>query len=176
VGTRGGALAVAAVVALGAAMVFFADPGPGRYVDAGVEAPGFELPRLGDAAPVSLADLRGRVVLLNFWATWCKPCEDELPSMQRLHRALAGAGFELLAISVDDAPEPVAEFRSRYGLAFPILLDPRREVAGAYQTHHFPESFLIDAEGRVVERYIGPRDWDAPEYLARIRALLPVLR
>ena len=64
----------------------------------------------------------------------------------------------------------------RYGLTFPILLDTRREVAGAYQTHHFPESFLIDAEGRVVERYIGPRDWDAPEYVARIRALLPVLR
>jgi peroxiredoxin len=176
VGSRRGVWAVAAVVALGAALVLFADGGQGTYVDAGVEAPGFSLPRLPDGAPVSLAGLRGRVVLLNFWATWCKPCEDELPSMQRLHGALASSGFELLAISVDDPSDPVGAFQRRYGLTFPILLDPRREVAGAYQTHHFPESFLIDADGRVVERYIGPRDWDAPEYVARIRALLPVVR
>jgi peroxiredoxin len=96
--------------------------------------------------------------------------------MQRLHRALAGTGFELLAVSVDDAPEPVTAFRERYGLTFPVLLDAKREVSDAYQTRHFPESFLIDAEGRVVERYIGPRDWDAPEYQERIRRLVPVLR
>lgn len=175
-GSKRGAAAVAALVALGAALVLFADRGQHEYVDAGVTAPAFELPRLGDGAPVSLAGLRGRVVLLNFWATWCKPCEDELPSMERLHRTLAGSGFELVAVSVDDVPDPVAAFRARYGLSFPILLDPERRVSGAYQTHHFPESFLIDAEGRVVERYIGPRDWDAPAYAERIRRLLPVLR
>ncbi len=175
-GSRRGPAAVAALVALGASLVLFADRDPREYVDAGVVAPAFELPRLGDGSTVSLASLRGRVVLLNFWATWCKPCEDELPSMQRLHRALAGPAFELVAVSVDDAPAPVAAFRDRYALSFPILLDPERRVAGAYQTHHFPESFLIDAEGRVVERYVGPRDWDAPAYAERIRRLLPVLR
>jgi peroxiredoxin len=113
------------------------------------------------------------VVLLNFWATWCKPCEDEMPAMQRLHRSLAGRPFELLAISVDAGRDEVAAFRERLGLGFPILLDPRKRVAGAYQSFRFPESWLVDADGRLVERYVGPREWDAPEYRERILRLLP---
>lgn len=173
---RSGIALVAGLLALGAGLVLLRDlAGPqAPYVDAGVEAPAFALPALGDGER-ALAELRGRVVLLNFWATWCKPCEDEMPSMQRLYRELAGPGFELLAVSVDETPEPVAEFVRRFRLGFPILLDPDKRAAEAYQTYRFPESFLIDAEGRVVQRYVGPRPWDAPEYVSRIRALLPVL-
>jgi peroxiredoxin len=175
VGSRVGVFVVLGLVAFGAAIVLLAQPVDAPYVDAGVEAPAFELPRLGGDDSVALESLRGRVVLLNFWATWCKPCEDEMPSMERLYRRLEGQPFELLAVSVDDAGAPVADFVERYGLTFPVLLDPRKSAALAYQTTRYPESFLLDAEGVVVERYIGPRTWDAPEYERRIRQLLAVL-
>jgi peroxiredoxin len=139
---------------------------------AGEPAPGFELPRLADGEPISLEAQRGRVVLINFWATWCKPCEDEMPAMQRLYERLQGRGFELLAVSVDDSRDEVERFRQRLELDFPILLDPRKRVAGRYQSFRFPESWLVDREGRLVARFIGPREWDAPAYVQRIEGLL----
>ncbi len=175
-GTRAGIALIVVLVGFAAAVILLAQPQTGAYVETGVEAPAFLLPKLGSDTPVSLEDFRGQVVLLNFWATWCKPCEEELPSMQRLHRNLEGEPFELVAISVDEEGAPVEEFRQRYGLSFPILLDPSQEAARAYQTFRFPETFLIDGEGRVVQRYIGPRSWDAEEYAARIRSLASVLR
>lgn len=138
----------------------------------GESAPGFELPRLEDGSAMSLADQRGKVVLLNFWATWCKPCEDEMPAMQRLYEGLREEGFELLAISVDDGRAEVEAFQERLGLGFPILLDPEKRVAGRYQSFRFPESWLVDREGELVARFVGPREWDDPMYVARIRALL----
>jgi peroxiredoxin len=145
---------------------------PASPVGEGHPAPDFTLPAL-DGAPVSLASLRGRTVLLNFWATWCKPCEDEMPAMQRLYDALGGPGFELLAVSVDEGDDEVRAFRDRLALRFPILRDPEKLAAGAYQTFRFPESWLIGPDGTVVARYIGPREWDDPAYVARIRKLIP---
>jgi len=138
----------------------------------GSPAPGFELPRAGDGVPIGLEAQRGKVVLINFWATWCKPCEDEMPAMERLYRGFPRDDFELLAISVDSEPELVTAFRDRLGLSFPILLDASNAVAGAYQTFRFPETFLVDPDGVVVERYVGPRDWDAAAYVERVRRLL----
>lgn len=173
---RSGLVLVAALVAAGALMIIvFAEPVPGP-VDRGAPAPAFDLPRLAPAEDgserLSLDAVRGRVVLLNFWASWCEPCEAEMPSMERLYRSLAGEEFELVAISVDDDRSEVEEFQARYGLSFPILLDPDKAVSQRYQTFRYPESFLIGRDGRVVARYIGPRDWDASEYPARIRRLL----
>lgn len=170
--SRAGVGLVVGLLLLGTAWVLLSSDARVEYVDAGSMAPPFELPQLGSDAPTRLVDLRGRVVLLNFWATWCKPCEDEIPSMERLYRDLQGEPFQLLAVSVDDGPEPVDAFRKRFGLSFPLLLDPAHEVANAYQTTRFPESFLLDRDGRVVQRYIGPRRWDAPEYVQRIRELV----
>ena len=139
----------------------------------GSVAPGFSLPRLpAGGAEISLASLRGHVVLLNFWATWCKPCEEEMPAMQRLHDALAPEGLALLAVSVDDDSEEVEEFLARLGLTFAILWDPAQRVSENYQAYRFPETLLIGRDGVVVERYIGPREWDSPLYQARIRRLL----
>jgi len=139
----------------------------------GSVAPGFSLPRLpAGGAEISLASLRGHVVLLNFWATWCKPCEEEMPAMQRLQSALAAEGLALVAVSVDEEREPVEAFRTRLGLDFTLLWDPEQRVSRLYQAYRFPETLLIDRDGRVVERYIGPRDWDAPLYVERIRRLL----
>lgn len=169
-GSRGGAIGAAVLVAVVVFAALWASGPPPEPVLPGQEAPGFELPRL-DGAAVRLADQRGKVVLLNFWATWCKPCEDEMPAMQRLYERLAGTDFELLAVSVDEERTPVDAFRERLGLAFPILLDPGKAVAAAYQTHRFPETYLIDRDGRILARYIGPRSWDAEAYVDRIARL-----
>jgi peroxiredoxin len=138
----------------------------------GVPAPAFELPQVGSSSSLNLEQLRGKVVLINFWATWCKPCEDEMPAMERLYQALRGSAFELVAISVDDDEALVDVFARRLGLTFPVLMDQSQRVAAAYQTDRFPESLLVGRDGVVVERYIGPKDWDAEPYLARIRRLL----
>jgi peroxiredoxin len=175
VASRTGIAVVAGLVAFGVALLLLSQPADRVYVDAGVPAPAFTLPRVGAAEAVSLEALRGRVVLVNFWATWCKPCEDEMPSMQRLYQKLAGERFEMLAVSVDQERALIEEFQSRFGLSFPLLHDPDRIVADAWQTSRFPESFLVGGDGVVVERYIGPRTWDADAYVERIRSLVAVL-
>jgi cytochrome c biogenesis protein CcmG/thiol:disulfide interchange protein DsbE len=142
----------------------------------GASAPAFSLPTLGAdgeaTAPLSLDSLRGRVVLVNFWATWCEPCESEMPAMERLYAALPRDEFELVAISIDEAGDSVRAFQDEYRLSFPILLDPQSAVYDAYQTMGVPESLLVDRDGRIVERYVGPREWDAAEYQARIREVM----
>jgi len=163
-------------MAAGVAVVVFGllvlSPPPEDPIRPGQPAPGFELPRLDGGPAIALSALRGRVVLLNFWATWCGPCEAEMPAMQRLYQALAGPDFELVAVSVDASREDVEAFRSRLGLGFPIALDPEKRVADAYQSHRYPESYLLDREGRILARYIGPRDWDTAIYVDHIRSVI----
>lgn len=160
-----------------AALVFFAlwrsapIPEPLRT---GASAPRFSLPELGAEQPRSLERDTGKVVLVNFWATWCKPCLDEMPAMQRLYDALPRDDFELLAISVDEGSAEVIEFRDRLALSFPILLDADRHVANQFQTFRFPESFLIGRDGRIAARYIGPKDWDSELYVKHLGDLVAV--
>jgi len=169
---RLGSLLLAGLLLAGGLWAAVGSDLPAAPIAIGQPAPEFRLPALAEGDEVSLEGLRGQVVLLNFWATWCKPCEDEMPAMERLHQALAPEGLALVAISVDDGREKVAAFRDRLGLTFPILLDPSKRVARDYQSLRFPETYLIDREGTLVARYIGPREWDAPEYQDRIRRLL----
>ncbi len=169
---RAGTLLVAAVLLAGLAWAVLGSERQSAAVGEGHPAPDFALSSL-DGPEVSLAALRGQVVLVNFWATWCKPCEDEMPAMQRLYTALGGGDrFELLAVSVDAGDAEVRAFRDRLALTFPILLDPDKRAAGAYHTFRFPESWLIDRDGVVVARYVGPREWDDPLYVERIRRLM----
>lgn len=95
-----------------------------------------------------------------------------MPAMQRLYSALAEEDFEMLAISVDESRPDVEAFADRMGLGFPILLDPEQTSSRLYQTTGFPESILVDQNGQIVERYVGPRQWDHPDYQARIRSLM----
>lgn len=164
-------VAAVVVVGLGLALAMLRDE-PAEPVARGARAPEFDLPLLGSSKRITLADIDGQVVLLNFWATWCKPCEDEMPAMDRLYRALQPEGFEMLAVSVDEESGLVERFRERLGVSFPILFDPAQDVSRRYQTTGFPESLLIDRDGMIVERYIGPRDWDHATYAERIRKLL----
>lgn len=159
-----------ALIGIAVALVWMGEPIQ-PPLGRGDAAPDFDLPRLS-GEPMSLGDLGGRVSLINFWATWCKPCEDEMPAMQRLYETLSGEGFEMVAISVDESSAEVQAFRERLELSFPILLDPDQETSRLYQTTGFPESLLVDREGRIVERYVGPREWDHPDYAARVRRLM----
>jgi thiol-disulfide isomerase/thioredoxin len=143
----------------------------------GTPAPGFELRKLGtdgEAASdrIDLGSMEGRVVLVNFWATWCEPCEREMPAMERLYQRLSGPDFELVAVAIDENEADVKAFQDRYGLSFPIVLDLDQQVYQSYQTMGVPESLLVDRSGQIIERYVGPREWDAPEHVDRIRALL----
>jgi len=95
-----------------------------------------------------------------------------MPAMQRLHAALAGPEFAIVAVSVDASRDDVVQYRERLGLTFPIALDPEKRVSDAYQSYRYPESYLIDREGRILSRYIGPRDWDADLYVERLRRVI----
>jgi peroxiredoxin len=135
-------------------------------------APDFTVPDLSGQV-VRLSAYRGRVVLVNVWATWCPPCREEMPSMERLHERLKDRGFVLLAVSQDEGPiAGVKAFVEQMKLTFPVLVDPDGEVGRKYGIWGFPESFLVDRDGRIVERVIGPRDWSAPDQIARIEGLL----
>jgi peroxiredoxin len=135
-------------------------------------APDFSVVDL-EGKPFRLSALRGRVVLVNVWATWCAPCREEMPSMQRLYEQLAGPDFELLAVSEDDGGlEVVRKFVDDLGVTFPILYDPERQVGSRYGVWGYPETFVIDRTGRIVERVIGPRSWDTPAQVAALRALM----
>jgi len=132
--------------------------------------------------PKSLADYRGKVLLLNIWATWCTPCKAEMPSMQRLYEEIGSEEFQVLAVSIDRAPQDydpanpldgkLKAFADSLGLTFSILHDPTGQITTTYQTVGVPESFVVDREGIIVEKIPGPRDWDAPRALELIRSVL----
>ncbi len=135
-------------------------------------APDFAVPDLTGQA-VRLSGLRGQVVLVNLWTTWCPPCREEMPSMEKLYQRLKDRGFVLLAVSQDENGKAAVEpFVRDLGLTFPVLVDPEHQVGDRFQVWGYPESFLIDREGRVVERIIGPRDWASPEQVAALERLL----
>jgi peroxiredoxin len=169
---RAGAWLVGTAVVFSAVFAILSGSSAPPPVRNGARAPAFELPRIGGGASLNLEQLSGKIVLVNFWATWCKPCEDEMPAMERLYQALRGSGFELVAISVDEDEALVDAFVRRLGLSFPVLMDSSQRVAVAYQTFRFPESLLVGRDGVIVDRYIGPKEWDAEAYLSRIRGLL----
>jgi peroxiredoxin len=135
-------------------------------------APDFAVTDLRGHA-VRLSAFRGRVVLLNLWTTWCAPCREEMPSMERLWTRLRAQDFQLLAVSQDeDGRKAVEPFVQELGLTFPVLLDPERQVGERYGVWGYPETFVIDRNGYVVERVIGPRDWSTPEAVASLEAVI----
>ena len=138
----------------------------------GVPAPNFTFPGL-DGKKVNLADYKGKVVLLNIWATWCAPCVAEMPSMEKLYQELKDEGFEILAVSVDESgAEAVNPFMEKHKLGFPVLLDTKGDIKTLYQATGIPESFIIDGEGIIVEKIIGPRDWAASSAIRYFRNLI----
>ncbi len=139
----------------------------------GEQAPDFELPDLSGTQH-RLSDYRGSVVVLNFWATWCPPCRDELPSLKRLHRALGPKGLEILAVSVDEKVEDVLGMQREFDLDFTILHDNGYRVSRAWRTFKYPETYIIDREGRLHAFEEGPRDWATPAFIRDFVKLLNV--
>lgn len=153
-------------------------------VVAGEPAPEFTVQDL-DGQPVTLDDYRGKVVLLNIWATWCPPCREEMPSMESLYETIGSEDFAILAVSVDAAlgetdasgregasKQELARFAQEHGLTFTILHNPSGDIQDTYQTTGVPESFVIGRDGVIYRRLAGATVWDHPRYLELIEGLL----
>ncbi|HET6232784.1 MAG TPA: redoxin domain-containing protein [Longimicrobiaceae bacterium] len=174
---------VGAIVLVLAALIGAGWTMRGRFVpvDVGSPAPDFAV-RDMQGRQVKLSDLRGQVVLLNVWATWCGPCREEMPSMQRLYTKLAPEGLHVVAVSIDatgasagSAEHPggdVGAFVRQFGLTFPVWLDPEGETSRLYRTTGVPESFVIDRDGSIVKKVIGATEWDTPDKVDLVRRLL----
>ncbi len=128
--------------------------------------------RTVDGKRLSLAGLRGRVVLVTFWATWCPPCREEMSLFEGLHRDLVTQGLAIAGVNVREEDAVIREYANALGLTFPLILDPQGEIQGAYGVIGLPTAFLIARDGRAVARAIGPRDWGGTQARALIRALL----
>jgi thiol-disulfide isomerase/thioredoxin len=120
-----------------------------------------------------LADLRGRAVLLNFWATWCPPCRAEMPSLQQLAEIYGPEQLQVLALNVGEGPRRITQYLQSSGLNLTVLLDPRSEIARAWGANALPTTYLIDSDGRPRQRLRGEVDWTSREAQALIEPLLP---
>lgn len=120
-----------------------------------------------------LQDYRGKVVLINFWATWCEPCRDEMPSMRRLRTSLAGQPFEVLAVNLGEPASRIRAFLHKIPLEFPVLLDPDTAVAKAWQARILPASFVVGPDGRIRYSHLGELDWSQEGARRAIVGLLP---
>jgi len=123
--------------------------------------------------PHTLAAYKGKVVLLNFWATWCEPCRDEMASMRILRERLAGQPFEIVTVNYGESEAKVTTFFKSAGFDFPALLDPNQEAPKAWRVRLLPASFLVGRDGRVRYSVIGEIDWAGEEAMKTVRTLLP---
>ena len=138
----------------------------------GTLSPSFSLNDLSGRT-YSLANYRGKVLLINFWATWCNPCVSEMASLDKLYQKLKDKNFELLAISVDEGGwDEIKKFLQKHPVTFPILLDSDYKVADQYGTYRVPESYLIDSQGKIIDKILGAQEWDSPEMLSKIEKAL----
>ena len=142
---------------------------PGAQV--GAPVPGFTLPDL-EGRMHALDELRGKVVVLNYWATWCPPCIYEMPSLNTLYERYRGQGFIVLGISVDEDQEQYESFLNQSNISFPTVRDPERSISARYGTLKYPESYLISRDGRVLRKYMGPEDWIQPEIVNYLGSVL----
>lgn len=125
-----------------------------------------------DGKSARLSDLRGKVVLLNFWATWCPPCVDEAPELNALQRRIAPLGGVVLGVSVDDDQSAYDDFLQKYGITFPTYRDPTKQIALDYGSTMYPETYVIDRNGRFDRKIIGPQDWSSPAMTAYLDSVL----
>jgi cytochrome c biogenesis protein CcmG/thiol:disulfide interchange protein DsbE len=143
-----------------------------RIVREGDVAPDFRLTSL-DGKSMSLAGLRGKVVLLHFWATWCPPCVEEIPTLDHLYRTLHNEDLKIVAVSVDEGGSAaVGQFLQQKRLVLPVFLDPDHSVAGMYGTFRFPETYIIDRQGIVRFKVVGATNWTNPATVAAVKDIL----
>ncbi|UCE78815.1 MAG: TlpA family protein disulfide reductase [Nitrospiraceae bacterium] len=146
-------------------------------VAVGLKGPAFSLSELdiggtGAQKTWTFSDLQGTVVFINYWATWCKECREEMPSMQRLYDRMQGKPFQMLTILYRDDPKRAVTYMKENGYTMPVLLDPDTDLAFSYGVTGVPETYVADKEGVIREKIIGPRHWDDPGSTVVIESLL----
>lgn len=136
-------------------------------------APEVSVVSIANGSKLNLSDLKGKVVLLNFWATWCPPCREEIPSMMKLNSFMTGKPFQMVAISIDEGGKPAIEsFFKETGFTLPTYLDESGVSSKSYGITGVPESFIIDKQGVLVKKIIGGFAWDSPEAVSFIEGLM----
>jgi peroxiredoxin len=165
-------LGPAALILAAAILYVFAAPSyrQGEPSLAGRKASEFEFQLAGK--PTRLSDLRGKVVLLDFWASWCPPCLEEAESLNRLQQDISQRGGEVLAISEDEDPTAYQKFIQDNRVNFPTYRDPTKKIKESYGTVMIPEAYLIDRQGRIARKIVGAQDWQSPEIMSSINVLL----
>ncbi len=163
---------VAALILVGFVVYIVLDSAPRAAVSEGDEAPNFKLPG-AFGGQGELRDMRGKVVLLNFWATWCAPCVKEMPSLRDLQKHFRRQDFEVVAVALDpEGASAVVPFAQTHDLNFPIAVDETGSTQDLYGTTGLPESYLIDRDGIVRRKIIGPRDWTDRESVLMVAELV----
>ena len=173
---RTAALAMVALLAVPVAAAYAIDAERLRALGLGGysknESPPAFTTRIAGGGRVSLSELRGKVVLVTFWATWCLECRDEMAMFEQLHRELGTAGLVIVGVNVREAAGPIVEYARTHGLCFPLALDQDGKVGAAYGVVALPTTFLIGRDGRAVARAIGSRAWSSESARSLLRALL----
>ena len=141
-----------------------------RPVDIGGRAPDFTLPTLTQGS-LSLHDFGRQVVVLNFWATWCPPCVEETPGLEKFAEQMHAQGVTVIGVSVDQDAAALQTFAAQQHLSFPIVRDSDQSVASRYGTFQFPETYIIDQDGKVAEKLIGAVDWQDPRIITFVQEL-----
>ena len=161
--------AVAAALGL---LVLFAMPSyrQGEASIAGKTAA--NLPVTVDGNSEHLSDLKGKVVVLNFWASWCPPCVEETPSMNRLQKIIEPRGGTILAVSVDEDAQAYQRFLKEQNVVFPTDRDPTAKSAATYGTTLYPETYIIDRQGKIARKFVGAQQWDSADMRAYFDAIL----
>jgi peroxiredoxin len=142
-----------------------------RIVEIGDSAPGFSVTTEG-GQKISRSEFGGKLLVVNFWATWCPPCIEEMPSLNQFASSMAKDGVVVLGISIDRSEQAYRNFLQRNQLSFAVARDPEENISSSYGTFKWPETYVINRDGKVVQKYIGPRDWTDPQIVNSIRALL----
>lgn len=161
-------LALAGAAAL---LVLFSIPSydAGRPSLAGETAKDFSFTLNGQ--PTSLAAMRGKVVVLNFWATWCPPCVQETPSLEKMYAEMKPLGVTVLGVSVDDDAGAYRKFLANHGVTFPTYRDPGKTIPVAYGTVMYPETYIINRNGTILRKLIGEQDWTSPQMIDYLTAI-----
>ncbi len=161
-----------ALAGVAAVLLLFASPSyrQGEPSIAGSPAPDFSFQL--DGKTTRLADLKGKVVVLNFWATWCPPCIEEMPSLNRLHQQIQSQGAVVLGVSVDEDSAAYEKFLRDHQISFPTFRDPSKQISSRYGTFMYPETYMIDRQSRIARKIIGAQNWESAEHLAYLRSLL----
>lgn len=165
-------LAWTAVALAAAILVLFAMPSyrQGEASIAGKPAQDFPLALAGKSE--HLSDLKGKIVVLNFWATWCPPCVEETPSLNRLQKYIDSRGGMILGVSVDEDGAAYDKFLKDQSVIFPTYRDATKKSAADYGTTIYPETYIIDRHGKIARKFVGAQQWDSPEMLAYFDAIL----